>query len=224
MTEHSDAYNYFIHLLDCTGSERAHNDFDPNLLDKVYDWEREEVEKIIWTRFNHNGDGGLAVLVAKLKDYDGIKLLEDRLRDGITSSEYNRYLVEVATALYQATSIDDYLDYLYMYYDAKKENSVLSTLIFIAPGEKLYALCADVYVNSDDSLARSTAIDGMLCCKGYIKNPYDFKERSEMVNLARAFLSDDRAVRKSKLASFENGEFDSIPRATGLYTKADVVE
>ena len=49
MTEHSDAYNYFIHLLDCTGSERAHNDFDPNLLDKVYDWEREEVEKIIWT-------------------------------------------------------------------------------------------------------------------------------------------------------------------------------
>ena len=41
MTEHSDAYNYFIHLLDCTGSERAHNDFDPNLLDKVYDAAKE---------------------------------------------------------------------------------------------------------------------------------------------------------------------------------------
>ena len=224
MTEHSGAYNYFIRMLDATGSERAHGGFDPNLLDKIFEWEREEVEKIIWTRFNHNGSGDLAILVAKLKDYDGIKLLEDRLRDGLASSEYSWYLVEVAAALYQATSVADYLDYLYMYFDAKKEYSLIALLTYIDKSEKTYAFCADVYINSDDSLIRSTSIDGILCCKGYIKNPYDLKERSEMVNLSRAFLSDDRELRKVKLARFENGEFDSIPRAYGRYKKIEIDE
>ena len=51
----------------------------------------------------------------------------------------------------------------------------------------------------------------MLCYKGYIKDPESFEESAGFVDMHRAFRSDDRLVRKKKLISFENGEFDNIP-------------
>ena len=215
--EHSKAYLDFIRQLNATGMERAYGGYAPDTLDRIFDWERDEVEKTIWTRFKFSGEGELAELVAKLQQYDGIELLNEQLREGLSVSEYSMRMVFIAAAAYDATLIEDYLDYIFEYYDRKKDFSILSILTYLKPCDKLYEFFKSVYLNSSDLTSRTTAITGMFCSKGYVKNPRDLKERSEFDGMARALLSDDPELRKKKIARFENGEFDGIPRTYGRY-------
>lgn len=223
-SEHSGAYLKLVQYINADGQQREFGGCYAPALDKLYDWERDEAEDLIWQRFAFTGDSDLADLVATLKKYNGIEALEDKLRDGMLSSEYSLRMVHIARVLYSTTSIDDYLDYIFEYFEKKKDRSAVSILSFLKPCDKLYAFFADQYLNSDDDVIRSTAIDGMLCGKGYIKDPKDLKERSEMVNMARALLSDDPELRKKKLERFENADFDSIPRAYGRYRKLSAEE
>ena len=214
-SEHSEAYNCFFRYLNATGMEAAYGGYSSDTLDKIYDWERDEVENTIWQRFKNNGT--FADLVSKLQQYDGIEALNEKLREGMINSEYSWRMVDIAGALYTATSIEDYLDYIFEFYDKKKDFAAVSTLLYLKPCDKLYDFFKSVYLNSDDSIARNTAVDGMLSCKGYIKDPRNHEESSELIGMARAFNSDDPELRKKKLARFENGEFDNIPRTYGLY-------
>ena len=224
MTEHSSAYSKLIGFINANGQEREFGGYYAPALDELLDWERDEAEDLIWQRFTFGGDAGLADLVAQLKKYNGIEALEDKLKDGMVNSEYSLRLVQIVRILYNATLIEDYLDYIFEYYDKKKDRSAIAVLTYMKPCDKLYDFFAGLYLNSDDSVTRSTAIHGLLCAKGYIKDPMDFKERSELNNMARAFLSDDPDLRKKKLERFENGEFDDIPRSYGLYRRLTAEE
>ena len=224
MTDHSIAYTEFYRQLNADGMERAYGGYSPDTLDEIFDWERDEVEKAVWTNFNSTCDGDLAVLVSKLQLYDGIEALNEKLRDAISTNEYSLRMVFIACAAYEAALTDDYLDYVFEYYDKKKDNSALAALSYLKPCDKLYDFFKAVYIYSDDSTARSAAVDGMLSAKGYIKDPKDFQERSELTGMARAFMSDDHELRQKKLSRFENGDFDSIPRTYGLYRKLSYEE
>lgn len=215
--EHSKAYIDFFHQLDAYGMEKAYGGFAPDTLDRIYDWERDEVEKAIYMKFQFSGDGDLAFLVAKLQKYDGVEALNKQLRAGLAVSEYSMRMAFIAGAAYDATWIEDYLDYIFEFYDSKKDFSILSFLSYLKPCDKIYEFFKAVYLNSDDFTSRSVAIDGLFCCKGYIKDPKNPAERSELSGMARALLSDDPELRKKKLIRFENGEFDSVPRTYGGY-------
>ena len=215
--DHSKAYTAFFRHLNANGKVRAYGGFAPDTLDKLYDWERDEVEETIWTRFKFSGEGDLAMLVSKLQKYDGIEALNERLSEGLAGSEYSMRMVFVAAAAYDATLIEDYLDYIFEYYDKKQDYASLSVLSYLKPCDKLYGFFTDVYLNSSDSTARMVAVDGLLNCKGYFENPMDLEERSTFDGMTCAFLSDDPELRKKKLARFENGEFDNIPRTEGSF-------
>ncbi len=217
--EHSQAYTDFFHQLNAAGLERIYGGYSPDALDRIYDWERADVEKTIWRRFKFSGDTDLAELVSKLQRYDGIEELKRRYKEGITASEFSWQMVSVASALYKATLTDDYLDYIFGYYDREKDFSLVSVLSYLKPCKKLYRFFKSVYLNSDDKTARDIAITGMLCCKGYIKDPESIEERFELVGMKRAFMSDDRIMRRKKLLRFESGDFDNIPRTYGLIKK-----
>ena len=131
------------------------------------------IEDLIWQRFSFGGDAGLADLVAQLKKYNGIEALEDKLKDGMANSEYSLRLVQIVRILYNATLIEDYLDYIFEYYDKEKDRSAIAVLTYMKPCDKLYDFFAGLYLNSDDSVTRSTAIHGLLCAKGYIKDPLE---------------------------------------------------
>ncbi len=211
--EHSEAYTDLFSYLNATGMERAYGAYSPGTLDEICDWERDEVEEAIWREFKFHGN--LHDLVSKLQNYDGIEALNEKLREGTINSEYSGRMVDIAGALYEATSIEDYLDYIFEYYDKKKEYGTIAVLSYLKPCNKLYVFFKNVYLDSDDSVARSTAVDGMLYCKGYIKDPEDLQEKGELVGMSRAFISDDRKLRQKKLARFEKGDFDNIPRTYG---------
>ena len=42
--KNSDAYQKFYNQTDATGKQRM-DGYDPNLMEKIYDWERDEIEK-----------------------------------------------------------------------------------------------------------------------------------------------------------------------------------
>ena len=220
--EHSEAYTDLFRYLNATGMERAYGAYSPGTLDEICDWERAEVEEAIWREFKFHGN--LPDLVSKLQNYDGIEALSEKLREGIINAEYSGRMVDIASALYEATSIDDYLDYIFAYYDKKKEFGTIAVLSHLKPCNKLYVFFKNVYLDSDDSVARSTAVDGMLYCKGYIKDPEDLQEKGELVGMSRAFISDDRKLRQKKLARFEKGDFDNIPRTYGFCRRVSYEE
>lgn len=220
--EHSEAYTDLFRYLNATGMERAYGAYSPGTLDEICDWERAEVEEAIWREFIFHGN--LPDLVSKLQNYDGIEALNEKLREGIINAEYSGRMVDIASALYEATSIEDYLDYIFEYYDKKKEYGTIAVLSHLKPCNKLYVFFKNVYLDSDDSVARSTAVDGMLYCKGYIKEPEDLQEKGELVGMSRAFISDDCKLRQKKLARFEKGDFDNIPRTYGFCRRVSYEE
>lgn len=220
--EHSEAYTDLFRYLNATGMERAYGAYSPGTLDEICDWERAEVEEAIWREFIFHGN--LPDLVSKLQNYDGIEALNAKLREGIINAEYSGRMVDIASALYEATSIEEYLDYIFEYYDKKKEYGTIAVLLHLKPCNKLYVFFKNVYLDSDDSVARSTAVDGMLYCKGYIKEPEDLQEKGELVGMSRAFISDDRKLRQKKLARFEKGDFDNIPRTYGFCRRVSYEE
>lgn len=47
------------------------------MMEEIYDWEREEVEDIIWDAFNNKKEIELAQFLPKLEKYDGIRALKE---------------------------------------------------------------------------------------------------------------------------------------------------
>lgn len=48
-------------------------------MEEIFDWERDEVEDIIWNTFYKNSDTELDLFLPKLQKYDGIKALKEEL-------------------------------------------------------------------------------------------------------------------------------------------------
>ena len=57
--QNSNAYSLLIKQLKSNGSEKK-DEYYPRLMEEIYDWERGEVEDIIWNGFVNTGEIGLA--------------------------------------------------------------------------------------------------------------------------------------------------------------------
>ena len=51
-------------------------ELDIRIMEEIYDWERDEVEDIIWDSFINKNEVELVPLLPKLEKYDGIKALK----------------------------------------------------------------------------------------------------------------------------------------------------
>lgn len=65
--ENSDAYKRLVKQINAVGREKL-DGYYSNTLEEIYDWEREDVETIIWNTFNEKKDTDLAVFLPKLKN------------------------------------------------------------------------------------------------------------------------------------------------------------
>ncbi|MCR5250104.1 MAG: SMI1/KNR4 family protein [Lachnospiraceae bacterium] len=101
---HSQAYKDLKHIAG-SGYERTYRGFYPELLNGIYDWERDETEDYIWHCFQDLGYYDMAPLLPALKKYDGVKALREKL----SSKEQNGYDERtIAHALYAATGEEEY--------------------------------------------------------------------------------------------------------------------
>lgn len=206
--QNSKAYDWLIEQLNANGSEKK-DGYYPRVMEEIYDWEREEVEDIIWDAFFNKKEIELAQFLPKLEKYDGIKALKE--------SPYLLQIpsgpsVEIGKTLYEVTGDEAYLDLIKRNIDASPENAFPQTLSYVSilsyckPCQRLYNILVDIYINNSNSVIRITAVMGILYNKGIIKDRNSIKELNESINLLKKFQSEDSIERQKILEKFENGE------------------
>ena len=201
--QNSRAYIDFMKQTKAVGREKMEG-YNPSTLEKIYDWEREEIEDTIWNYFVNKNDSGLAIFMPKLKKYNGIKALKESPYLLQVPSEAS---VEIGKILYEVTGDEEYLDLIKRNIDESPETiSYVSILSYCKPCQRVYNILADIYINNNNSVNRSTAVMGILYNKGIIKDRYSIKESNDVINLRKKFKSEDSAERQIILKKFENGE------------------
>ena len=186
------------------GTSHGKMDIDPEVMEEIYDWEREEVEDIIWDAFFNKNEIELAQFFPKLKKYDGIKALKESPYLLQIPSEAS---VEIGKILYEATGDEGYLDIIKKNIDASPETiSFVSILSYCKPCQRLYNILVDIYINNSNKVNRSTAVMGILYNKGIIKDRGSIKESNDVISLRKKFKSEDSIERQKILEKFENGE------------------
>ncbi len=203
--QNSSAYNYLIEQLNASGREKM-DGYYPQIMEEIYDWERDEVEDIIWDAFMNKGEVELASFLPKLKKYDGIKALKESRYLFQIPSEAS---VEIGKVLYEATGKETYLNIIKKNIDASPDTiSYVSILSYCKPGRKLYKMLADIYINNENETNRSTAVMGLLFNKGIIKDIFSIQESNDTIALRKKFRSEDKKERKRILKSFERGKLN----------------
>lgn len=201
--QNSKAYDSLIKQLNGNGSEKM-DGYYPRVMEEIYDWEREEVENIIWDAFNNKKEIELAQFLPKLEKYNGIKALRESPYLLQIPSEAS---VEIGKILYEVTGDEDYLDLIKRNIDASSETiSYVSILSHCKPCPRLYSILTDIYVNDSNKVNRSTAVMGLLFNKGIIKDRSSIKESNDVISLRKKFKSEDCEERKRILEKFEKGE------------------
>jgi hypothetical protein len=196
---------WLIKQIDATGREKA-DGYHPRIMEEIYDWERNEVEDIVWNTFYKNKDFDLAEFFPKLKNHDGIDALRKALPECKVPSHNS---VTVAKVLYDCTRGKKYLDVLKANIEKDKDDiSFVAILAHCKPGEDVYRLLADIYINTDDDTIRSVSAIGILYNKGFINDPLNLKEKMNKIELRRMFMKDGKEERKDMINRLEAGEFD----------------
>ncbi len=136
--------------------------------------------------------------------YDGIKALKESPHLLQIPSEAS---VEIGKILYEVTGDEAYLELIKRNIDASPETiSYVSILSYCKPCQRLYSILADIYINNNNKVNRSTAVMGILYNKGIIKDRSSIKESNNVISLRKKFKSEDREERQKILQRFENGE------------------
>lgn len=201
--QNSRAYEELSKQLHACGFEKK-DGYNPGIMEEIYDWEREEVEDIILDAFVNKKEFGLAQFLPKLKKYDGIKALKEspylyKIPSGAS--------VKIGKTLYEATDNEEYLDVIKRNIEASPDDiSFVAALSYCKPGKKVYRMLADIYINSNNAVNRSTAVTGLLYNRGIIKDRASIKESNNMIALRKKFMSDNRKERQKILERFERGE------------------
>nr|WP_294494959.1 hypothetical protein [uncultured Anaerosporobacter sp.] len=197
--ENSQAYIDFTNQIKSTGSQKMAG-YNSKTLDEIFEWEREEVENLIWHNFCNN-DIDLAIFLPKLKKYNGLYSLERKLQELNVPSSGS---VLISRVLYENTRETKYLDSIMRNIETAQGNiPFVANLAYCSPSEKAYSLLVHIYINNDNEVIRSTAVTGILYNKGIIKNPNDLQEITNNVGLKRKFISDDIDARKKNIKLFE---------------------
>ncbi len=199
--EHSESYNSFIKYLNATGLERTYGALNDELLEEIFDWERDEVEDLIWEGFKE--DKFLVIFLPKLNKYDGLQVVKDTIKQ-LEVPSYES--VEFAVVLYENTKDEKYIDLIAEnIHRDPKEMSYVVKLSECTPCSSTYNYLTEIYVNNDNSVIRSTAAKGILYNKGLI-DPFNLDDTKKNSKMRAKFKSDDKLERIKLLRMFEQGE------------------
>jgi len=203
--ENSLAYGYLVQQISATGTQKL-NGYYPKIMEEIFDWERDEVEDIIWNTFYKNSDTELALFLPKLQKYDGIKALkEELLKCNIPSGNS----LNIAKVLYEQTNDISYLEVFKKNIEMSSNKSpIVAMLTYLKPSDELYKMLINIYIYEDDETVRDSAVTGILYNKKYIKNPHDIQEIIKKINLIKLFDKNNADERRSMIKVLENRELE----------------
>ena len=91
-SKHSEEFKRIKNAGD-NGYEYAFTEYYKDSFDKIYDWERSELEDIIWTKYQ-KGIIKFAYLLPYMKKYDGMSKLQSDLADPSTPDGWKSIISE----------------------------------------------------------------------------------------------------------------------------------
>lgn len=198
----SEAYRLLMSQLNATGSNKKDGYYD-GIMEEIYDWERNEVEDLIWNAFHNNNEIGLIKFLPKLKRYDGIRALKECPYIHQIPSVCS---AEIAKILYETTGAEAYLDIIKKNIDMCPNNIVyVSILSYCKPCPKLHSFLVEIYINNKNKVNRNSAVMGLLYEKGIISDRSSIEEANNTIELRRKFNSEDQEERVKIVKNFENG-------------------
>jgi len=202
---HSYQYRALLHQLTSKDVREKYDSIPPNsCLDKMYAWERADAERLIWYEFNENKVAVLADLVLRLKGYDGAAAVKKMLSESPVPSDRSACLSRL---LFEWTKEEKYLDLLITNVKQSKYRLEFVSELKCAPVcIKVYEVLKDIYLTSEDSVVRGTAVTGILHYRGFVKDPSDLTETFSNIASYRKFASDDAKERKKIIDLFEKGQ------------------
>ena len=207
--EHSFAYTDLIRMVKATGREKL-DGYYSKTMEEIYDWERDEVEDIIWEKFQREKDSMLSDFLPKLKKYDGITALEEASTK-VTVPSYAS--IDISKTLYNSTLKTKYLDNFKenLGYDDIVLVSILNKCIVT---EDLYNFLKELYLyygvekKEDKGVVTMLIIKGLLRCKGYMTLNFgaSTEELREDFKIIKIFEVDEIESKKEIIKKLENGE------------------
>ena len=206
--QNSQAYIDFIKRIKAIGREKM-DGYAPQTLENIYEWEREGVEDIIWYKFVKENDSDLAIFMPKLTKYNGIEILKSKLDKFLVPSRAN---FNIAETLYIATNENKYLSLIIENYNTTSNRATkieyVPHLSRLAKKQEVYNKLIDIYINDNESVNQSTAIQGILWADGYLKNIDDMDEIIKNIHLLRLFKKDCKEDRYVIITDYINKELE----------------
>jgi hypothetical protein len=200
--KHSEAYMSILEWEAITDERMKHDvSFRDMMLDEVFDWEREDAERIILDAYL-DGYINFANLIPELHYHDGLKILKKALD---CAKNFSSRAADIAAILYDTTLEGKYLDRIVECYRSDPDSSYVAILKFRKPSEKLFDILADFYINNEEQIIRSTAARGLLHIKGYILDLYDNDEKLKKIGYTRKMRVDDKTRRIEYVEMLRNG-------------------
>lgn len=193
MRKHSSSYLSFKEQLKALGRKRLEG-YNPNLLNDIFEWERDEVEKDIWDGFKKRNDTDLARFMPVLRNYDGRQELLDKLKVFHAPSDAN---VNIAVVLLKETREKRYLDMILRdFYAMNHKESIVVELSHLAENPDVYNALMKIYISDSKSDNRITALCAILWRHGILQRVDDIMEFQENIALIKEFTPTSEAERK----------------------------
>lgn len=184
--ENSKAYSYIVKILNSIGQDRDFL-YDYNIIEELYDFEREYIEERIWNSYGgKNGNYLLAGFLPLLKNYDGIKKLETNLELYDIPSSAS---VETAKVLLNYTSDKKYADIIIKNIESQKNNkfSLIASLFRIMRNSASFNMFKQIYFLVKDDIDVMVAAEGLLYVAGIINSPDDILHDEEKIKLLKQY-------------------------------------
>lgn len=194
-----------VEQINATGSKKL-DGYYPKILEEVFDWEKKEVEDIIWDNFTNKNDYDLSIFLPKSKNHNGVEALKDKLEKCRIPSGNS---VNIAKVLYESTGDNYYLKIIKEnIVKSPNEGSYVAMLSYAKPSPQLYDLLVEIYINSDNEIIRSSAVRGILFNKHFIIDPYNFKEIIGMSALRKKFDKKSKKEREEVIKQLQSGKLN----------------
>lgn len=115
-------------------------------MDLIEESEKEETEKLIYHSFVDESDGALAIFIPQLKNYEGIEILKQKLKESNVPSVNS---IDIAFVLWDFTNDSMYLDVIMDNYNNASQDvvklEIVGRLSNSSPNENIYSILLDIY-------------------------------------------------------------------------------
>ena len=201
--ENSSEYKQFLSFINASTREKM-DGYKLNIFENIYEWERDELEDIIWERFNNESNIELACYLPRLKKYDGIEALQNKLSECAIPSRESRMIAKV---LYNSTGKDCYLDIFKENYEKSKENLyiIVTELYYCKPGKKMFDMLCDIYLNCNEELAVNSAAWGIFFYIKGIDPNITLTEKIKYIPIVNMLTECEITQRMEQFKKLKNG-------------------